>query len=226
MLSIILSRRDFREYDQIISLYTLEKGKVEVLARGIKKITSKNSAHLEPFSLVEVEIIPGKELNHLGGVTPINYFSNIRKDLSKSLAVGFVVGLLDRVLHEGERDERIFELLKSWLGYLDLELVTYNLKLTDSFIVKLLLYLGFDISEKEDADKDIKVDLESLKRLGWLQVTSYKLRVTRLPQPAAEDNGGQASYKILHKTIYDFMQYHLERKIEDWALVDNIVDDR
>ncbi|MFZ2978199.1 MAG: DNA repair protein RecO, partial [Candidatus Magasanikiibacteriota bacterium] len=68
MKAIVLSRRDFREADQIISLYTLEKGKMEILARGIKKITSKNSAHLEPFSLVEAEIIFGKELNYLGAV--------------------------------------------------------------------------------------------------------------------------------------------------------------
>ena len=53
-----LERFKDSENDQIISLYTLEKGKQEVLARGVKKITSKNSAHLEPFSFVEVEIVP------------------------------------------------------------------------------------------------------------------------------------------------------------------------
>ena len=42
MLAIVLSRRDFREFDQIVSLYTKEKGKLEVLARGVKKITSKH----------------------------------------------------------------------------------------------------------------------------------------------------------------------------------------
>ena len=62
MLAFVLSRRDFREYDQSISLYTLEKGRLEVLARGVKKILSKNAAHLEPFCLIEAEIIQGKEI--------------------------------------------------------------------------------------------------------------------------------------------------------------------
>ena len=146
MLSLVLSRRDFREFDQIISLYTKEKGKVEVLARGVKKITSKNAAHLEPFSLVDAEIIPGKELAHLGAVQPINYFANIRAGLQKSLAAGYLVSLLDKVLREGERDERIFDLTSNFLEYLNLptcQLV--NLSLVDGYIVKLLHCLGYDI---------------------------------------------------------------------------------
>ena len=41
MLSIVLARRDFKENDQIISLFTEEKGKMEVLARGLKKLSVK-----------------------------------------------------------------------------------------------------------------------------------------------------------------------------------------
>ena len=54
MIAVVLGRRDFHEADQIISCYTKEKGKVELLARGVKKITSKNSAHLEQFSFVDI----------------------------------------------------------------------------------------------------------------------------------------------------------------------------
>jgi DNA repair protein RecO (recombination protein O) len=52
MMAIVLSRRDFRENDQMIVLYTLEKGKIEALAKGIKKTVSKNAAFLEPFFFV------------------------------------------------------------------------------------------------------------------------------------------------------------------------------
>jgi len=39
MKAIVLHRRDFREYDQIVSFYTEEAGKREALAKGIKKNT-------------------------------------------------------------------------------------------------------------------------------------------------------------------------------------------
>ena len=71
MQAITLSRRNFREFDQIVSLYTEDLGKVELLARGIKKITSKQAAHVEPFSLVTLEIARGKEVDHLTKVQTV-----------------------------------------------------------------------------------------------------------------------------------------------------------
>lgn len=156
MLSIVFSRRDFRESDQMISVYTKEKGKLNLLARGVKKITSKNSAHLEPFSLVEIEVVPGKEIDHLTKVVPVNYFSNIRADFQKSLAAGFVVSTTDKLIHTNEPDKRIFDLLKNWLENLNLQL--YNLQLTtsiDGYIIALLHCLGYDITQvKSNPDHD------------------------------------------------------------------------
>lgn len=167
MQAIVLSRRDFRESDQIVSVYTKEKGKLNLLARGVKKITSKNSAHLEPFSLVDIEIAPGKEIDHLTKVVPVNYFSNIRADLQKSLAAGFVVSTTDKLLHTHESDKMIFDLLKNWLEFVNLKSfpteyriphsiwTILNLKLIDGYIVALLHCLGYDIKTvKANPDHD------------------------------------------------------------------------
>ena len=145
MLGIVLARRDFREADQMISLYTREFGKVEILAKGVKKIISKNAAHLEPFSCVEAEIIHGKEINHLGAVQSINYFVNIRQNLEKSLMAGYLANLLNKILHEGEKDEQLFELTLNFLEYLNLTTTICNVQLVDNFIIKLLYCLGYDI---------------------------------------------------------------------------------
>lgn len=142
MLSIILSRRDFREYDQIISLYTKDKGKLELLSRGVKKITSKNAAHLEPFSFVFAEIVPGKEIDHLIKVQPVKPFRGVRKDLKRSVLAQQMCSLADRLIKAGEVDVKIFELLKSFLQFLDSSEVKSNL-LIDAFVVKLFHFLGF-----------------------------------------------------------------------------------
>jgi len=41
MYGIVLSRRDFREADQVISILTAEEGKREYIARGVKKLLAK-----------------------------------------------------------------------------------------------------------------------------------------------------------------------------------------
>jgi DNA repair protein RecO (recombination protein O) len=173
MLSIILSRRDFREFDQIISFYTQKHGKKEALARGIKKITSKNSAHLEPFSLVEVEFAHGKEIDHITKVVPVKYFKSIRQDLQKSLAASFVVSTTDKLLHTHEPDKRIFDLLKGWLISLNLQSAVCNLQFIDGYIVTLLHCLGYNMSS--------------------------------------------SGVPINHDSIYQFLLYHTDRKVIDWA---------
>ena len=65
MQAIVLSRRAWREYDELVTLFTYDLGKVQGLAKGSKKIVSKQSPHLEPGAIVEVTIIPGREIDHL-----------------------------------------------------------------------------------------------------------------------------------------------------------------
>jgi len=198
MQAIIISRRDFRENDQIISLYTLEHGKVEALARGVKKILSKNSAALEPFCFVEAEIIPGKkDLAHLGSVTPVNIFKNIRTNLQKSLMAGYVVKLLDKLIHPNEPDKRIFELLKSWLEWLDAaSVIPVFAGLTiDAFVVKLFYFLGFDITKAENIPLSARRAFTCLLKEKW---------------------GASPVDKDLHAAIYRFAVYHSEKKLGNW----------
>lgn len=157
MEGIILSRRDFRENDQIITLYTAEKGKMEVLARGVKKIVSKNSAHLEPCFLVDVEILSGREINHLTKVQPINIFKNIRHDLHKLLIAGYTIDLANKFLQNGEKDERIFYFLREWLEFLDQNREQGSV-FAYSFILKLLFLLGF----KPELEKCVNCDSEEI----------------------------------------------------------------
>lgn len=119
MLAIVLARRNFREFDQLITVYTAETGKREALARGVKKIISKNAPFLEPFSLITVDIIPGRGIDHLITAQSSHLFKNIRSDWEKIMMAGYAVGLVDQLIEEGEKDEQLFELLRSWLVYLD-----------------------------------------------------------------------------------------------------------
>lgn len=141
MQALVLARRDFREFDQIISVFTKENGKLELLARGVKKITSKNAAHLEPFCLARIERAPGKEIDHLTKVVPAGMFSGIRRDQAKSLAAGYAMELMNRLIHPGQPDTKIWELALPWLRYLDQH--QFDNRLLDAFVWRLFSSLGF-----------------------------------------------------------------------------------
>lgn len=149
MLAIVLARKNWREFDQMISLFTRERGKVEVLAKGIKKITSKNSSNLEILSLVEVDIAQGKEVDHLTKVQSVKIFKNIFSDFDKIFIANYAVKLVDENTLSQEKDENIFNLIISFLEFLNFAKQINSLNLATGFIFKLWHYLGFSVEEEK-----------------------------------------------------------------------------
>lgn len=208
MLSIVLSRRDFRDYDQIVSLYTKEKGKLSLLVKGVKKIVSKNSSYLEPFSIVNVTIEKGKEVDYLTRVQSENYLRNIREDLQKSLVAYYLVTLVDKLFSEGEVDNRFFIFLQNFLEYLDSfgELDDQKTILfLDVFVVNLLSFLGFKLSSSEDIlNSDFFSAIQVFESCDWQEIFSLNFDVYLA--------------KKIHKLVYNSLTNFTERKAVDWAL--------
>lgn len=145
MLSIVLGRRDAGESDQLISLYTEDGGKISVLAKGVKKITSKNSSNLSEFCLADVELAGGREINRLTKVRPVNFFPKIRVNLQKSMLAGYLISLTDSLTLSGNKDEKLFKLLQKSLFFLEDETNVRVVDMASSFLLNLCRILGFGI---------------------------------------------------------------------------------
>ena len=61
--AIILKREPFWEADTRVVVYSLEKGKLHLIARGTKKISSKLAGHLEPMNFVDLMVVRGKQFD-------------------------------------------------------------------------------------------------------------------------------------------------------------------
>jgi DNA repair protein RecO (recombination protein O) len=142
MQAIVLSRRPTREYDEIISLYTYDLGRIEVLAKGNKKIISKQSSFLEPFSLIACTIIPGKEIDHIAKTQGVEYFSALRLHFYKSTVAAWAAHITQILTPERVPDKTIFLTLKSWLEFLQKD-TTNNSLLLDSYAAVLMRLIGF-----------------------------------------------------------------------------------
>ena len=119
MQAFLLAKKNYRENDQMATFYTKDLGKVELVARGVKKIVSKNAPLLEPFSLLDIEIVGGKKYSYVTKVQTIESFSTIWKDLGKMTVGTMASKYLDQIIKNGERDIRIFSLLNSLYKFLD-----------------------------------------------------------------------------------------------------------
>ncbi len=147
--ALVLSRQDYREYDSLVLFYTLEYGRLALVARGTKKLKSKLSGHLEPFSLVDLMIVPGKGIDYAAGAITTENFSHLKQDLNSLYYAGQAVSWLKRLLEDAEPDEEIFSLIFNYFNLLDEHSSRSSLSQLEGelifsfFIFKLLAVSGY-----------------------------------------------------------------------------------
>jgi DNA repair protein RecO (recombination protein O) len=108
---VIIKRLDFSEADRILTIFTERFGKVKAIARGVRKISSRLSGHLEPFMLVNLQLYEGKTFYTTTGSIIERDFPAIHSDLAKMADAFYIGELIDKFESEKQRSEKAFELL-------------------------------------------------------------------------------------------------------------------
>jgi len=139
---IILKRKNFGEADKILTIFSKHYGKIKVIAKGIRKITSKKAGILELFNHCKLVLAKGKDLDIITEAQVINSFSSWRKNLSKVGVAWYFCELVDKLTAEGQANKDVFELLKNYLENLSQK---DNPQFIRSFEEHLLNQLGFGI---------------------------------------------------------------------------------
>src|SRR5881227_283033 len=114
--------RSFRlgEADRVLHVYTLDRGRVGAVAKGIRRTKSRFGARLEPLSHVDAILHRGSgELHTVTGVDLVRSHRAAREDPYR-LGVG-LVGLeaMLRLYSEQEANPRAFAALARFLDLLD-----------------------------------------------------------------------------------------------------------
>ncbi len=129
--AIILKRINFGEADKMVTAFSLEKGKVVLVAKGVRRIKSRRAPHLEPLG--EVELI-----THQNIITEAKSFSKREFDL-KSLGFAlYAAEIIDKLLPENQPHEEVYQLLKNYLQNSQL-----NENEAKKFAASLIWSLGF-----------------------------------------------------------------------------------
>lgn len=75
--AIVLHTQKLGEADRIITMLSREHGQIRAVAKGVRKTTSRFGAHLEPFTVVDVQLHPGKSLDIVTQVVTINAYGSL-----------------------------------------------------------------------------------------------------------------------------------------------------
>ena len=112
---LILRAQDYKETDQLLTIYTIERGKIKALVKGVKKTTSKLRGGLGLFGYSRLTFTEGKVFPVIINAEGIEGFAPLRSDFTKMSYAGYAAELLDNLIVAEEKDEELFQLImKIW----------------------------------------------------------------------------------------------------------------
>lgn len=116
---IILSRTDFGEADRIITMLTADKGKLRLVARGVRRMKSKLAGGIELFSVSHITYIKGRgDLDTLISTRLQRHYEHIVKDINRTMLGYDLIKLLNKAT-EDEPEPEYFGLLQQSFEALD-----------------------------------------------------------------------------------------------------------
>lgn len=139
--AIILGHREFGEYDKVIHFYSADLGKIQVVAKGSRKITSKFTGHLETLNICQISLYFGPRTTILTEINTIENHQNIRENFEKLTHALQIVEITNQMVYENQENEGLIELLEESISAINHSEKSYLIAIF--FIVKLLDMLGY-----------------------------------------------------------------------------------
>jgi DNA repair protein RecO (recombination protein O) len=152
-LGVVLKRREYREVDRIITIFTDEYGKIDAIARGVRKPLSKLAGHLEPFSYSSFMFATGRTFDVLATSVRRSSFQIPQTDLVSFALASYFFEAADRLTRPRQPDVAVFQILVEFLERFEASLdphggtpVFQRILLTEYFLFRLIQHLGFSPS--------------------------------------------------------------------------------
>jgi DNA repair protein RecO (recombination protein O) len=117
--AFVLSNSDYGESDRIVSLFTLEHGRLRGFARGARNSRKRFGPALEPFARIDLQLHHKDGLSSLRSADVITLYSGIRGVLGAIAHALYACELLECLTPEGQPLPRLYRLLATYLERLD-----------------------------------------------------------------------------------------------------------
>jgi len=166
-VGLILNQKNFFEADRLLTVFTKDFGRLRLLAKSVRKLTSRKRGHLELFSQVKIVCAKGKNLDLITEAETVNNFPVLRRNLNRVRIAYLLCELVNDLTAENQEHDDVYQLLLNNLLLLDSSSAPQNLIF--NFEKSLLELLGFGLP------------LEALAEGGRQSLETYISSITEKP---------------------------------------------
>ncbi len=138
--AVVLHRSDVGEHDRLLRLAT-PLGRRRCVARGVRKMTSRLSGHIEPFTHLSVQLAVGRSRDTLTQSQVLQSFPQLHAELERLGCAYYCAELYERTTGESDDTAAPFDLLVTVLAAIDAALQPETV--LRAFELQLLTLLGY-----------------------------------------------------------------------------------
>lgn len=199
---IILKRRNFGEADRMLTILTDRFGKISVVARGVRKITSRRAGNVELLNNVRLHVFKAKGYT-LTEAESLQTYQIIKANITLSTYAFHVLELVDRLLVEDTPNKQLYDLTRSVLQLLETHPRQIFLR---AYEVKVLSLMGFWSSrELPEIDQQTKQLLRQLEFNSWAEIDQLDIN--------------QAQAETLEMVLKLYLEKVLESSLKSLAIL-------
>jgi DNA repair protein RecO (recombination protein O) len=111
--AIIIKKTKLGEADRILTLFTPHLGKIQAVAKGVRRPRSKMAGHLELLTHSLVSLARGRNLETVTGSQTINSFLPLKSDLWLTACALYLTELVNQFTLDDTENYVLFQLLLS-----------------------------------------------------------------------------------------------------------------
>jgi DNA repair protein RecO (recombination protein O) len=116
--AIVLRQRKLGEADKIVTLFSPNKGKLDAVAKGVRRTKSRLAGHLEPLTRGLYLLAEGRDLDIVTQAETVEGYASVRADLERLSRGLYCAELVDRLLPERSEAHPVFRHLAGALDNL------------------------------------------------------------------------------------------------------------
>ena len=241
-VGLTLRKTPVGEADLVSAIYTREHGKLELLARGARRLTSKLMGHFEPLTLLWLAVARGRSLDIVAEAEVVTAFPEVKEDYAVTARGLYVAELVDAFSALSAANPELFDLAVETLETIggnpsaDLPLRYFDLQLLalSGFLPEL--YNCVECGEELEPERhrfavgaggtlcpdcgppDVIVRPLSLPALKVLRLLHRTESVGRLPELNMPPEIGREVHGLLTATL----QYWMDRQLRSQAFLDAV----
>ena len=145
--ALILRRRDYGDADRILTLFSPDKGRMVVIAKGVRKTSSRKAGHLELFTHSTLLLAQARTWDIITEAQTVEAFPALRTDLDAISRAGYLCELAEAFSESDDDHKSLWDLTLGMLRELDVACAEENdldrNVLLTWFVLHLLSLSGF-----------------------------------------------------------------------------------